>query len=157
MTLAPNLNSSWGCILEEGAQVYLERVVAQSKLIIRLGIILLLYIPLGCQALWGLLFITPWDWWGIKGLVLRLMDNWNGVWLSSAVHTGVEVHRMDSEISRLVKWPWLQLMCCTVCLPCSHNFRWWEEVWDGSECWLVCCHWTLEIKFNKSYLHWLSD
>ena len=59
--VAPNLNSSCGCILEEEAQVYLERVVAQSKLIIRLGIILLLYIPLGCQALWGLLFITPWD------------------------------------------------------------------------------------------------
>ena len=27
--------------------------------------------------------------------------------LSGAVHTGVEVHRMDSEMSRLVEQPWL--------------------------------------------------
>ena len=69
--------------------------------------------------------------------------------MSGVVHTGVEVHRMDSEMSRLVEWPWLQLMCCTVCLPCGCNFRWWKEVREGSECWLVCRCWTPEIEFNK--------
>ena len=44
--------------------------------------------------------------------------------LSGTVHTGVEVHRMDSEMSRLVEWPWLQLICYAICLPRSHNFRW---------------------------------
>ena len=34
--------------------------------------------------------------------------------MSGAVHTGVEVYRMDSEMSRLVEQPWLQLMCCTI-------------------------------------------
>ena len=43
--------------------------------------------------------------------------------LSGTVHTRVEVHRMDSEMSGLVEQPWLQLMCCTVCLPCGRNFR----------------------------------
>ena len=43
--------------------------------------------------------------------------------MSGAVHTGVEVHRMDSEMSGLVEQPWLQLMCCAVCLPRGHNFR----------------------------------
>ena len=28
----------------------------------------------------GLSFGTPWDWWGMQGLVLRLMDDWNEVW-----------------------------------------------------------------------------
>ena len=69
--------------------------------------------------------------------------------LSGAVHTRVKVHRVDSEMSRLVEWSWLQLMCCTICLPHGHNFRWWEEVRDRSECWMVCHHWTLEIEFNK--------
>ena len=32
------------------------------------------------------------------------------------VHTGVEVCGMDSEMSRLVEWPWLQLIYCAVCL-----------------------------------------
>ena len=70
--------------------------------------------------------------------------------LSGTVHTRMEVHRMDSEMSGLVKWPWLQLMCYAVCLPCGHNFGCWKEVWDGSECWLMCRHWTLGIEFNKS-------
>ena len=72
-------------------------------------------------------------------------------WLmvSGAVYTGVEVHGMDLEISGLMEWPWLQLMCCTVCLPHGCNFRWWEEVWDESEWWLACHHWILEIEFNK--------
>ena len=69
--------------------------------------------------------------------------------MSGVVHTGVEVHRMDSEMSGLVEWPWLQLMCCAICLSYSRNFRWWGEVQDKSEYWLVCCHWTLEIEFNK--------
>ena len=43
--------------------------------------------------------------------------------MSGAVHTGVEVHRIDSEMSGLVERPWLQLMCCAVCLPRGRNFR----------------------------------
>ena len=43
--------------------------------------------------------------------------------LSGAVHTGVEVRRMYSEMSGLVERPWLQLMCCAVCLPRGRNFR----------------------------------
>jgi len=43
--------------------------------------------------------------------------------LSGAVHTGVEVHGMDSEMSGLVEQPWLQLMCCTIYLPRGCNFR----------------------------------
>ena len=43
--------------------------------------------------------------------------------LSGAVHAGVEVRKMYLEMSRLVERPWLQLMCCTVCLPRGHNFR----------------------------------
>ena len=70
--------------------------------------------------------------------------------LLGTVHTGVEIHRKNLEMNGLVEQPWPQLICCTVCLPCGCNFRWWEEVWDGSECWLVCRCWTLEIEFNKS-------
>ena len=70
--------------------------------------------------------------------------------MSGMVHTRVEVRRVDLEMSRLVEWPWLQLMCYTICLLCSCNFRWWEEVQDGSEYWLVCHYWTLEVEFNKS-------
>ena len=47
----------------------------------------------------------------------------NVAMLSGMVHTGVEVHRMDSKMSGLVERPWLQLMCCTVCLPRGRNFR----------------------------------
>ena len=47
---------------------------------------------------------------------------------SGVVHTGVEVCRIDSEMSGLVKQPWLQLMCCAICLLYGHNFRCWEEV-----------------------------
>ena len=43
--------------------------------------------------------------------------------LSDIVYTGVEVHRMNLEISRLVKQSWLQLIYCTVCLLYSCNFR----------------------------------
>ena len=43
--------------------------------------------------------------------------------VSGAVHTGVEVCRMYSEMSGLVERPWLQLMCCAVCLPRGRNFR----------------------------------
>ena len=35
---------------------------------------------------------------------------------------------MDSEMSGLVEQPWLQLMCCAVCLLHGCNFRCWEEV-----------------------------
>ena len=70
--------------------------------------------------------------------------------MSGAVYTRVEVHKMDSEMSRLVEQPWLQLMCCAVCLPHGCNFRWKRESPSGSKYWLVCRRWTLEIKFNKS-------
>ena len=43
--------------------------------------------------------------------------------LSDAVYTGVKVCGMDSEMSRLVERPWLQLMCCTICLTHGCNFR----------------------------------
>jgi len=43
--------------------------------------------------------------------------------MSGAVHTRVEVRKMDSEMSRLIERPWLQLMYCAVCLLCGHNFR----------------------------------
>jgi len=69
--------------------------------------------------------------------------------LSGMVHTGVEVCRMDLEMSGLVKRPWLQLMCCAICLPRGCNFRWKEESPSGSEYWLVCRCWTPEIEFNK--------
>ena len=69
--------------------------------------------------------------------------------LSGAVHTGVEVHRMDLEMSGLVERPWLQLMCCAVCLPRGRNFRWRRGSPSGSECWMVCHCWTPEIEFNK--------
>jgi len=66
------------------------------------------------------------------------------------VHTRVEVHRIDSEMSRLVERPWLQLMCCTICLLHSRNLRWREESLSGCEYWLVCRCWTPEVEFNKS-------
>ena len=69
--------------------------------------------------------------------------------LSGAVHTRVEVHRMDLEMSGLVEQPWLQLMCCAICLPHGRNFRWRRGSLSGSECWMVCHRWTLEIEFNK--------
>ena len=43
--------------------------------------------------------------------------------LSGIVYTGVEVHRMDVEISRLIERPWLQLICYAICLLYSRNFR----------------------------------
>ena len=69
--------------------------------------------------------------------------------LSDMVHTRVEVYRMDLEMGKLVERPWLQLICCAICLSCGCNFRYWEEVQDGSEYWLVYHYWTPKIKFNK--------
>jgi len=43
--------------------------------------------------------------------------------LSGAVYTSMKVCRMDLEMSELVEQPWLQLMCCTICLPYGCNFR----------------------------------
>jgi len=70
--------------------------------------------------------------------------------VSGMVHTGMEVHRIDLEMSGLVEQSWLQLMCYAVCLLHSYNFRWRKESPSGSEYWLVCRHWTLEVEFNKS-------
>jgi len=44
-------------------------------------------------------------------------------YLLGMVYTRVKVHRMDLEMSRLVEQPWLQLMCCAICLLHGHNFR----------------------------------
>ena len=43
--------------------------------------------------------------------------------MSGAIHTRVEVCRMDSEMSGLVEQPWLQLICYAICLSHDHNFR----------------------------------
>ena len=77
--------------------------------------------------------------------------------VSGAVHTVVEVCRMDSEMSRLVEWPWLQLMCCAICLPHGRNFRWRREVRVG-----VSADWCVAIEHQRSssirvYLRRLSD
>ena len=57
------------------------------------------------------------------GTAQKQQQTWSLIILSGAVHTRVEVHRMDSEMSGLVERPWLQLRCCAVCLPRGHNFR----------------------------------
>ena len=77
--------------------------------------------------------------------------------LSGAVHTGVKVHRIYSEMSRLVERPWLQLMCCAVCLPHGHNFRWRREVRVG-----VSAEWCVAVEHQRlssirGYLCRLSD
>ena len=41
--------------------------------------------------------------------------------LSGVVHIGMEVYRMDLEMSGLVERPWLQLMCCAICLLHGHK------------------------------------
>ena len=66
---------------------------------------------------WGSLVVTS------RGPHGVLLVSYLAGMLSGTVHTGVEVRRIDSEMSRLVKRPWLQLMCCAVCLPCGRNFR----------------------------------
>ena len=43
--------------------------------------------------------------------------------LSGAVHTRVEVYRINLEMSGLIERPWLQLICCAICLPRGCNFR----------------------------------
>ena len=55
----------------------------------------------------------------------------SGIWpdivetgeMSGMVHTRMEVHRMDLEMSGLVEQSWLQLIYCTICLPHGCNFR----------------------------------
>ena len=55
--------------------------------------------------------------------------------LSGVVHTGVEVRRMYSEMSGLVERPWLQLMCCAVCLSAAWSqLQIKERSLSGSEC-----------------------
>jgi len=98
----------------------------------------------------------PFGLWSAKwnGLQMELLrsDSRLGslIILSGVVHTGVEVCRIDSEMSRLMEQSWLQLICCAVCLLRGRNFRWREESPSGSEYWLVCRHWTPEVEFNKS-------
>ena len=54
--------------------------------------------------------------------------------LSGVVHTRVEVCRMDLELSRLVEWPWLQLMCCAaVCHMCCSNHSSLKDKWSHNE------------------------
>ena len=52
----------------------------------------------------------------------EIIDSFN-LELLGTVHTRVEVCRMDLEMSGLVEQPWLQLMCCAICLPRGRNFR----------------------------------
>ena len=77
--------------------------------------------------------------WGYNNVRIKKGDKWKAAFttpegsfeptvmffglMSGAVHTRVEVRRMDLEMSGLVERPWLQLMCCTVCLPRGRNFR----------------------------------
>ena len=63
--------------------------------------------------------------WQLDGIVYKLKPRpfHKFIYLSGAVHTRVEVRRMDSEMSGLVERPWLQLMCCAICLPHGCNFR----------------------------------
>ena len=112
--------------------------------------------PKGWDRSWGILVRgSHLDFWSAKwnGMQMELLrsDSRLGslIILSGAVHTGVEVCRMYSEMSGLVERPWLQLMCCAICLLRGCNFRWRRGSPSGSECWMVCCHWTPEIKFNK--------
>jgi len=60
-----------------------------------------------------------------KTVIIDGLDECNGdpVQMLGAVHTGMEVHRIDLELSGLVERPWLQLMCCAICLPHGRNFR----------------------------------
>ena len=55
-----------------------------------------------------------------SGLIILMLIS---CYVSGAVHTRVEVRRMYSEMSGLVEQPWLQLMCCAICLPHDRNFR----------------------------------
>jgi len=57
------------------------------------------------------------------GTAQKQQQTWSLIILSGAVHTGMKVCRMDSEMSGLVERPWLQLICCAVCLPHGCNFR----------------------------------
>jgi len=57
----------------------------------------------------------------VKAAELRKIEQ--GGRMSGTVHTGVEVRRMNSEMSGLVERPWLQLMCCAICLLRGCNFR----------------------------------
>ena len=56
-------------------------------------------------------------------LVLDYSSKIGLIILSGAVYTRVEVHGMNSELSKLVEQPWLQLMYCTICLLYGCNFR----------------------------------
>ena len=59
----------------------------------------------------------------MKMTLIELNLQYSIATLSGAVHTGVKVHEMVSEMCGLMEQPWLQLMCYTICLPCDHNFR----------------------------------
>jgi len=61
---------------------------------------------------------TTWDF-----ISFIYKSEWNKLNVSGMVHTRVEVYRMNLEMSRLAERPWLQPICCAVCLPCGRNFR----------------------------------
>ena len=48
---------------------------------------------------------------------------------------------MNSEICKLMKQPWLQLMCYAIYLLCGCNFQWKEEVQNR-----VSTNWCIAIK-----------
>ena len=80
--------------------------------------------------------------------------NWNIIInllgaMSGMVHTRVEVHGMDSEMSKLVEQSWLQLMCCTVVTTSD----------DGEKSEMeVSADWCVAVEYQRSssikdYLH----
>ena len=73
--------------------------------------------------------------------------------MSGVVHTGYKSLKIG-----LVEWPWLQLICCAICLLHGHNFWWKEEVQEKSECWLVyiiCKLIHLKITSPRWYHLWI--
>ena len=138
---------------EKLESLLIERIVSKMKVVDLIYfpfdfLFHFLFLELGLGLEWQCYAVTPWLHWMTWSQVTWYMKGYKR-FLSGAVHTGVEVRRMDSEMSRLVEWPWLQLMCCAVCLPRGRNFRWRRESPSGSECWMVCRRWTLEVEFNK--------
>jgi len=76
--------------------------------------------------------------------------------MSGMVHTGVKVYRIDSEMSRLVEQPWLQLVCCAVCHMVA-TLDEGKKVQVG-----VSTDWCVAVEHRRSssirdYLHRLSD
>ena len=70
---------------------------------------------------------------GSSQLPILFIYQWG--WISGVDHTRRQKSAGLAQWYKLVKWSWLQLMCCAVCLSHNHNFRRLNEVWDEDECW----------------------